>query len=560
MAERGEGNGEQQSGLGRLDGSEEPSPLGAAEPMMVGRESRPSGSGGGRLSSFRPKKHRSWKWWAIIGVVVVALLFAPGFVSGLKKTPKNRIGISYGGGPFESAHFQRIVQPGSSLFFNGFFDPLYLYPSDQQNYIISLTKGVGATQSPDSVVAPTVGQGRGDLPGRRLLHAEHEAAAPVPRAARTEVQGVHVEGLVQPHPRHVPPADRERAAGGDPPDQPSRTSTAAPSKLVGLQTRVQAEDLPAAAVRAGRALLLLARVRAHRGLRRSRPSSSRPCPSRSRSRWRSSSSGRPRSSSRSSRTRSSSPRPRRSRCVISPPRAVGSGLRPQEGDRGGQDQPLGGAAERELRDHVADERVGRERVLGFDDHHDHAEEVTEPVPPAPSAPSRTARSRWRWRSSSARSRRGRSRAVGGRAHAARRRLRRRDVADVRPGRPGVRDRGQPAVRLGARATTTGSRSCGGCRALPRRASRWRGSRSRRRHPRRCTCRRGSVASSGPTTAGVRSTRPSRNLASSDISAIAVSPRSPDTVLAGRIDPGLLPHRRRRSQLDDGPRRSRASPR
>ena len=72
---------------------------------------------------------------------------------------------------------------------------------------------------------------------------------------------------------------------------------------------------------------------------------------------------------------------------------------------------------------------------------------------------------------------------------------------------------------------------------PRRARRWRGSRSRRRHPRRCTCRRGSAASSAPTTAGVRSVRPSRNLASTDITAIAVSPRSPDTVLAGRIDPG-----------------------
>jgi regulator of protease activity HflC (stomatin/prohibitin superfamily) len=154
VAERGEGNGEQNE-LGSLDGSEEPSPLGAAEPLMVGREQRPPGSGSGRLTSWRPKRQRSWKWWALVGVVVVALLFAPGFVSGLKKTPKNRIGISYGGGPFESAHFQRIVQPGSGLFFNGFFDPLYLYPSDQQNYIISLTRGVGATQSPDSIVAPT---------------------------------------------------------------------------------------------------------------------------------------------------------------------------------------------------------------------------------------------------------------------------------------------------------------------------------------------------------------------------------------------------------------------
>jgi len=142
------------SGLGALDGSQEPDSLGAAEPQMAG-STRPGGPRRPRLPGAGSGRSRSWKWWLVVAAVVVALAFVPMFVSGLKKTPKNRIGISYGGGPFESAHFQRIVQPGSSLFFNGFFDPLYLYPSDQQNYIISLTKGVGATQSPDSVVAPT---------------------------------------------------------------------------------------------------------------------------------------------------------------------------------------------------------------------------------------------------------------------------------------------------------------------------------------------------------------------------------------------------------------------
>ena len=68
------------------------------------------------------------------------LAFTPAFIGGLKKTPRNMIGISYGGGPFEAAHYQRIVQPGSGLFFNGFYDPLYLYPSDQVNYIISLSR------------------------------------------------------------------------------------------------------------------------------------------------------------------------------------------------------------------------------------------------------------------------------------------------------------------------------------------------------------------------------------------------------------------------------------
>jgi hypothetical protein len=151
---RGEGNGDEQDPLGKLDGSEEPSPLGAAEPLVVGggHERRPSR--GPRLPGASSRA-RSWKWWIAVAVVLILLALAPPFIKGFKKTPKNQIGISYGGGPFESAHFQEIVQPGSSLFFNGFFDPLYLYPSDQQNYIISLQSGVGATKSPDSIVAPT---------------------------------------------------------------------------------------------------------------------------------------------------------------------------------------------------------------------------------------------------------------------------------------------------------------------------------------------------------------------------------------------------------------------
>jgi uncharacterized lipoprotein YmbA len=88
-------------------------------------------------------------------VVLVLLALAPVFLSGLKKTPRNMIGISYGGGPFEAAHFQRVVKPGSSLFFNGWFDPLYLYPADQQNYIISKNPRVGAIRGADSIVAPT---------------------------------------------------------------------------------------------------------------------------------------------------------------------------------------------------------------------------------------------------------------------------------------------------------------------------------------------------------------------------------------------------------------------
>ncbi len=116
----------------------EPSPLGAAATLTVSRQrSRRGRADADGIPPRRLPRIGFGKRLAAIVVVIVLLAFAPAFIAGLKKTPKNMIGISYGGGPFESAHFQRVVKPGSSLFFNGWFDPLYLYPSDQQNYIIS---------------------------------------------------------------------------------------------------------------------------------------------------------------------------------------------------------------------------------------------------------------------------------------------------------------------------------------------------------------------------------------------------------------------------------------
>jgi regulator of protease activity HflC (stomatin/prohibitin superfamily) len=146
--------------VGRQDGDErgdvtdrgelgEPAPLGAPEPIVVGRAGR-----AGR-ERWRPTGPRSAWWLVLIPVLLVGLALAPTFLSGLKKTPRDRVGISYGGGPFEGVHFQRIVQPGSNLFFNGFFDTLYLYPSDQVNYIVSDEQGSRAQATPDVVVAPT---------------------------------------------------------------------------------------------------------------------------------------------------------------------------------------------------------------------------------------------------------------------------------------------------------------------------------------------------------------------------------------------------------------------
>ena len=126
-----------------------PQPLGASEPVVEERAARPRGR------AWRPGGPRSARWLLLVPVVLIALALVPMFSSGLEKTPRDRVAISYGGGPFEGVHFQRIVQPGSNLFFNGFFDSLYLYPSDQVNYIVSQQPNQGAQQGPDAVVAPT---------------------------------------------------------------------------------------------------------------------------------------------------------------------------------------------------------------------------------------------------------------------------------------------------------------------------------------------------------------------------------------------------------------------
>lgn len=150
----GPGSGRDDERPGELGG--EPSVLGAAAPMAVRpkrRDRRPrrvprgDGDGDGRLPRLG--------LGVLMAIAILALLaFTPSLASGLVKTPRDRVGISYGGGPFEGTHFQRVVQPGSRLFWNGFFDPLYLYPADQQNYIISKSTGEG-TNAQESISAPS---------------------------------------------------------------------------------------------------------------------------------------------------------------------------------------------------------------------------------------------------------------------------------------------------------------------------------------------------------------------------------------------------------------------
>jgi regulator of protease activity HflC (stomatin/prohibitin superfamily) len=148
VVEPREDNGDERDDEPAPDELGAPAPLGAPE---VAARGRAAGSRGG---GWRPRTPRSVWWLVAIPVALVVLALAPTFLSGLKKTPRDRVGISYGGGPVEGVHFQRIVQPGSNLFFNGFFDALYLYPSDQVNYIVSQQQNEGQPTA-DAVVAPT---------------------------------------------------------------------------------------------------------------------------------------------------------------------------------------------------------------------------------------------------------------------------------------------------------------------------------------------------------------------------------------------------------------------
>lgn len=128
-------------------------PIGAAATIPLkgsDREKRPSKERTGR----RRRGGGGLGLLVVVLIAVLALALVPLLQGAFAKTPKDRIGISYGGGPIEGNHFQKIVEPGSALFFNGLFDSLYLYPSDQRSYIIS--DGPESTEgAPDFVRAPT---------------------------------------------------------------------------------------------------------------------------------------------------------------------------------------------------------------------------------------------------------------------------------------------------------------------------------------------------------------------------------------------------------------------
>lgn len=102
-----------------------------------------------------PSGNRLFRLAVRIGIGIFVLVLGSTLFGSVRKTPRDQIGISYGGGPVEGQHFQRVVQPGSNLFVNGFADKLYLYPVTQRNYIISRRSDEGDVQGEDFVTAPS---------------------------------------------------------------------------------------------------------------------------------------------------------------------------------------------------------------------------------------------------------------------------------------------------------------------------------------------------------------------------------------------------------------------
>lgn len=96
----------------------------------------------------------AWVVGILTVVAIVFLLFAWPF----KKPPADQWAVSYGGGPFESQHYQGTFEPGSSFRFNGWFDKWFEYPATVRSYIVSKKGDEGDVDSKDSIRATTSDQ------------------------------------------------------------------------------------------------------------------------------------------------------------------------------------------------------------------------------------------------------------------------------------------------------------------------------------------------------------------------------------------------------------------
>jgi hypothetical protein len=96
----------------------------------------------------------------IIGVIVliVGLVLGIGAFAGFKKVNVGAIALSYGGGPFESNHFQGVKQPQDGRFFNGLSDHLILLPTTTRNYLVAPQKDRGDRPGNDAITVQTSDQ------------------------------------------------------------------------------------------------------------------------------------------------------------------------------------------------------------------------------------------------------------------------------------------------------------------------------------------------------------------------------------------------------------------
>lgn len=91
----------------------------------------------------------------LVAVLVVGFLVLLAAAWPFRSTPADKVGVSYGGGLMEGAHYQKLVNPGHGMFFNGWGDRLYLYPTTQRTYIVDANPAVGERPGPDAVHATT---------------------------------------------------------------------------------------------------------------------------------------------------------------------------------------------------------------------------------------------------------------------------------------------------------------------------------------------------------------------------------------------------------------------
>jgi hypothetical protein len=91
----------------------------------------------------------------VFALVVVAAI---GFFGGFAKVDVGAMGLSYGGGPFESNHFQGVKVPSDGRFFNGMADSLVELPTSTRNYLVAPQSDRGDRPGSDVITVQTSDQ------------------------------------------------------------------------------------------------------------------------------------------------------------------------------------------------------------------------------------------------------------------------------------------------------------------------------------------------------------------------------------------------------------------